>query len=76
MENRNPKQYAQKSRDEGEFLMVWISVEPTNPHHAYHTRECGAMQQIRPVHLRSIAESEAVRRGKKLCGQCQVMDEK
>ena len=50
--------------------MVWISVEPTNRHDAYHTRECGAMRQIKPEHLRSIAESEALQQGKKLCGQC------
>ena len=56
--------------------MVWISDEPTNPHHVYHTRECGAVRQIKPEHLRSIAESEAARHGKKLCGQCRLMDEK
>lgn len=54
--------------------MPWISVEPTNRHDHYHTLEGGAMVQIKPEHRRYVTEAEAVRQGKRLCGQCEAMD--
>ena len=56
--------------------MPWISTESTNRHDAYHTRECGAMQRIRPEHLRRVSKTEAVQQGKELCEQCQSMEDR